>query len=371
MSDPIVTVEHVRKEFAYLNPDANSNVPDMWVAYLLGLLGHSKGPFAARRKRVVALDDISLAVERGEFFGLLGPNGAGKTTLIKVISTILRPDAGTIRVNGHDVVRDTARARASLSVVPASGWLSFDLQLTLTQNLVFWGRLCGLSERDARTRALDALGVVDLAKWRDETPDHLSSGMRQRLAIAKGLLVRSPVFVLDEPTANVDPISAYQIRDFLRNELNRGLGQTIMLATHNMAEAEMLCDRVAIIDRGNVLACDSPARFVTAIHGRVVEVSLPAGAPHALAHLRDRNVTRHVTDTIDRDGSGTLRVHLEPGVEPGHVRNLLRSLDIPEPVIVAAQPNLEDVFVHYAGRRLDGDDSTDDDTERDATREAA
>jgi ABC-2 type transport system ATP-binding protein len=320
MSDPIVTIEHVRKEFAYLNPDANSNVPDMWVAYLLGLLGRSKRPFAARRKRVVALDDVSLSVERGEFFGLLGPNGAGKTTLIKVISTILRPDAGTVRVNGHDIVRDTARARASLSVVPASGWLSFDRQLTLTQNLVFWGRLCGLGAPEVRRRALDALSVVDLTTWRDETPDHLSSGMRQRLAIAKGLLVRSPVFVLDEPTANVDPLSAYQVRDFLRNELNRGLGQTIVLATHNMAEAGMLCDRVAIIDRGRVLACDAPARLVTAIHGRVVEVSLAAGAPDARAHLRDRRVARHVTDTIDRDGAGTLRLHLSSGVGTGDIR---------------------------------------------------
>jgi ABC-2 type transport system ATP-binding protein len=361
MSDPIVTIEHVRKEFAYLNPNPNNNETDMWVAYLLGMLGRSRNQFAARRKRVVALNDISLAVERGEFFGLLGPNGAGKTTLIKVISTILRPDAGTIRVNDHDVVRDTARARASLSVVPASGWLSFDLQLTLTRNLVFWGRLCGLGEAEARRRALDALDVVDLAKWRDETPDHLSSGMRQRLAIARGLLVRSPVFVLDEPTANVDPISAYQIRDFLRNELNRGLGQTIMLATHNMAEAEMLCDRVAIIDRGKVLACDSPVRLVTAIHGRVVEVSLASSAPDALAHLRDRRVTRHITDTIDRDGASTLRLHLDAGVGAGEIRRLLGGLDVPAPVIVEAQPNLEDVFVHYAGRKLDGDDSTDDD----------
>jgi len=366
VTDSIVTIEHVRKEFAYLNPDANNNDGDMWVSYLLGLLGRSKGQFAAKRKEVVALKDITLSIGRGEFFGLLGPNGAGKTTLIKVISTILRPDAGTIRVNGHDVVRDTARARASLNVVPASGWLSFDLQLTLIQNLVFWGRLCGLSERDARTRALEALKVVDLAKWRDETPNHLSSGMRQRLAIAKGLLVRSPVFVLDEPTANVDPISSYQIRDFLRNDLNRALGQTIVLATHNMAEAEMLCDRVAIIDRGNILACDSPARLVTEIQGRIFEVTLPSGAPAALARLRDRKITRHITDAIDRDGSGALRLHLAHDVEISRVRGLLDTLAVPEPKIDEVQPTLEDVFLHYAGRSLDGDDSTADDATPDA-----
>lgn len=360
MSDPIVTIEHIRKEFAYLNPNANNNDDDMWVSYILGLLGHSKGQFAARRKKVIALADITLSVERGEFFGLLGPNGAGKTTLIKVIATILRSNAGTIRVNGHDVVRDTAQARAAMSVVPASGWLSFDLQLTLTQNLVFWGRLCGLSESMAKPRALEALEVVSLAKWRDETPDHLSSGMRQRLAIAKGLLVRSPVFILDEPTANVDPISSYQIRDFLRNELNRGLGQTIMLATHNMAEAEMLCDRVAIIDRGNVLACDSPNRLTTQLHDRIFEVSLTSGASRVLGILRERKVARHITDSLDRDDAGQLRLHLANGVEIGEVRQLLSSIDIPHASVSETRATLEDAFVHYAGRSLDGDDSTAD-----------
>ena len=206
--DDIVRIEHVGKVFPYINPDPNSNNGDMWVAYLLGLLGRGKSQFAAERRRIVALEDVSLSVRRGEFFGLLGPNGAGKTTLIKVLSTILLPDGGRILVNGHDTVRAAPRARAALSVVPASGWLAFDQQLTLAQNLVFWGRLSGLDQRTSDQRARTALDVVGLSEWADETPNHLSSGMRQRLAIARGLLVRAPVFVLDEPTANVDPIVA-------------------------------------------------------------------------------------------------------------------------------------------------------------------
>jgi ABC-2 type transport system ATP-binding protein len=352
--DPIVRIEQVRKTFPYTNPDPNSNEGDMWVDYILGLLGRSRGRFAARRKFTVALDAISLAVQRGEFFGLLGPNGAGKTTLIKVISTILRPNAGCILVDGHDTVRNASHARALLSVVAASGWLSFDQQLTLTQNLVFWGRLCGLRPTDATQRALVALEVVGLDEWRDETPNHLSSGMRQRLAIAKGLLVRAPVFVLDEPTANVDPIIAWQIRDFLRNDLNRALGQTIMLATHNMSEAEQLCDRVAIIDHGKLLVCDRPAALSAALGELVVAVTAHAEASRVFALLRESGVARHIVENIAHDDAGNFRLLLRPDASEKDVARLLERFAGPT-TSAPATPTLEDVFMHHAGRSIGGD----------------
>lgn len=359
MSEPIVRIERLRKEFAYTNPTPNTSTDDMWIDYLLGLLGRRSGQLAAQRKRTVAVDDVSLTIDEGEFFGLLGPNGAGKTTLIKLMSTILRPNAGRILVNGHDTVRETARARASLNVVAASGWFAFDMQLTLARNLIFWGRLCGLDRATAAARAHTALDVVELGSWRDETPNHLSSGMRQRLALARGLLVRSPVFLLDEPTANVDPLIAYQIRDFLRNTLNRGAGQTIVLATHNMAEAEQLCDRVAIIDAGRVLACDRPQRLVRTVAGtsRIVEVTLAAGAPATLESLRASGIALQVADTVDEEGISRIRLHLAPeGTIPA-----LRAL-LPEQVtITESLPSLEDVFVHYTGRSLHGNDDAESD----------
>ena len=122
MTDPIVRIEHLRKEFSYTSPTPNASTDDMWLDYLLGLLGRRSGELAAQRKRTVAVDDVSLAVDKGEFFGLLGPNGAGKTTLIKMLATILRPNAGSIAINGHDTVRDTAQARACINVVqPRAG----------------------------------------------------------------------------------------------------------------------------------------------------------------------------------------------------------------------------------------------------------
>ena len=358
MSDTIISIENIRKEFTYLNPDANSNSTDMWFDYILGFLGRKKSQFALQKKKIVALDGISLEVERGEFFGLLGPNGAGKTTLIKVLATILQPNAGRIEVNGFDNVRESAKARASMSVVAASGWLSFDMQLTLTQNLVFWARMCGLRAQESVERAHAALDVVDLGEWRDETPNHLSSGMRQRLAIAKGLLVWSPVFVLDEPTANVDPIIAFQIRDFLRNDLNRRLGQTIVLATHNMAEAEQLCDRIAIIDKGKLLVCDSPANLTRSLVGRVVEIEATVDGPQVLECLRDAQITLQIVDSLDATGAGRLRLLLQPTVTATDIYQLLLSKLAMDLTVSESKPTMEDVFMHHAGRKLDVDSDT-------------
>ena len=276
--DPIVRIDHVRKEFSYTSTDANSNSDDMWLDYLLGLVGRSTGQHAAQRKHTVAVADVSLEVMPGECFGLLGLNGAGKTTLIKMFATILRPTSGTIAVNGFDTVRQAAQARSSMNVVAASGWFAFDMQLTLAKNLIFWGRLCGLRSEEAAARSQHALDLVGLAEWANETPNNLSSGMRQRLALARGLLTYTPVFLHDEPTANVDPLIGYQIRDFLRNDLNRNLGQTIVIATHNMTEAQTLCDRVAIVSAGRVLACDRPERLTRDLSGRILEFVLPEPA---------------------------------------------------------------------------------------------
>jgi len=348
---PIVRIEHARKEFSYTSTDVNSNANDMWFDYLLGLLGRSKRQFAAQRKHTVAVDDVSLEVMPGELFGLLGPNGAGKTTLIKMLATILRPTSGTIAVSGFDTVRQAAQARSSLNVVAASGWFAFDMQLTLLQNLIFWGRLCGLDRRVADERSRHALELVDLAGWANETPNNLSSGMRQRLALARGLLVYTPLFLLDEPTANVDPLIGYQIRDFLRNTLNRQLGQTIVLATHNMAEAEALCDRVAIISAGKVLACERPERLTRDVEGRVAEFSLTEDAVGILARVRDSGVTMRLVDT-SRDGATEVRTLLARTASLNDLRDLLPG----DVEIALGQPNLEDAFVHRTGRSLsDGD----------------
>lgn len=345
----MIELHHVGKAFTYTNPDPNSNASDMWVDYLLGLLGRSNRTFAAKKKRVVAVSDVSFDVRPGEFFGLLGPNGAGKSTLVKMISTILTPTTGTIRINGHDTKRNPARARASLSVVPANGWLSLDSHLTVGQNLEFWGRLFGLDKVLVERRSMEALKAVGLANMLLEQPTSLSSGMRQRLAIAKGLLVHSPIFVLDEPTANVDPISSSAIQDFIRNTLNRELGQTVVITTHNMSEAERLCDRVAIIDQGGLVACDAPATLIRRLEGRVVSISTKGYFAGILKDIRSASISRHIQETPNDDGGGSARILLQPGHDRSDLARLLEGLDLPAMTPTDQTPSLEDVFFDSTG----------------------
>lgn len=345
----MIELRHVSKEFSYINPDPNSNSGDMWIDYLLGMIGRSNGAFAAKRKRIAAVRDISFDVQPGEFFGLLGPNGAGKSTLVKMISTILTPSAGTIHINGHDTKKHPALARASLSVVPANGWLSLDSHLTVGQNLEFWGRLFGLNQDLVERRSLHALSSVGLADIYHQQPTSLSSGMRQRLAIAKGLLVRSPIFVLDEPTANVDPISSTNIQEFIRHTLNRELGQTVLITTHNMDEAERLCDRVAIIDRGKLIACEAPSALVRRLQHRVVTIAAAHRFAEIVTAVRNASIARHVQAIPGDEDDGSARILLSHPHELADLDHMLEGLGLAGITSIERTPSLEDVFFDLAG----------------------
>jgi ABC-2 type transport system ATP-binding protein len=350
-----IKIEHVRKVFPYRNPNPGLSDDDMWVSYLrlLWRTWRNRTGDRAAQDDIVALDEVNLEIRPGELFSILGPNGAGKTTLVKILATTLRPTSGRLVVNGYDLRREPARVRGSLTVVMSANWLAMDYELTLLRNLVFWGQLYGLDRHTTRQKALRALKVVGLAEWTEQRPGKLSSGMRQRLAVAKGLLFRSPIFILDEPTVNVDPTGAYQIRDFLRNELNRGLGQTVVLTTHNMAEAQQLSDRVAIIDRGRVLACASPAMLIRDLGNCVVEVAITGCVPEAVRALREHGLALQVVDFLNPQGDGRIRVHLRPGADQAAVRTTLEAYCREITEVSTGTPTLEDVFVRLTGRKLD------------------
>jgi len=201
-----------------------------------------------------ALDDIRLRIKMGEVFGILGPNGAGKTTLIKVIAGLLLPDenGGSGSVNGYDLIKDRERVRTSVNLLRSGDWVIFDYKLSIMHNLVYWGVISGLqwSEIEDRVRAMST--IVGLGDKLDEFPENLSAGMRQKMSLARTMLSDRPVFLLDEPTANIDPISAQFIRQFARDALARA-GKSVVLATHNLWEAEMICDRILILDKGKIL----------------------------------------------------------------------------------------------------------------------
>lgn len=217
--------------------------------------------FPARRRaqvvEAVALDAVSLTVAAGTLFGLLGPNGAGKTTLLRLISTLLAPSAGRIAVLGYDVVRRPDAVRRRIGAV-LGGERSIYWRLTGRENLLYAGALHDLPAAVAVERAGDLLRLVELSDRADDLVERYSTGMRQRLALARALMHDPPLLILDEPTAGLDPQAAEWIRRLLET-LSRDQARTIVLATHNMQEADRLCGVVGILDHGRLIALDTPA----------------------------------------------------------------------------------------------------------------
>ena len=204
------------------------------------------------------MDGVDLSIRKGEVFGILGPNGAGKTTLIKILCTLILPTGGEARVNSFDVEKESGRVRESIGLVTTDE-RSFYWRLTGRQNLEFFASLHNFYSDDARDMVEELLGVVDLKYAADERFLNYSAGMKQRMAIARGLLNDPAVLFMDEPTRSLDPGAAQGLRGFIKGEIVKERGKTIFISTHNLAEAEELCDRVAIFDDGKIKVIGSPA----------------------------------------------------------------------------------------------------------------
>ncbi|HYW50167.1 MAG TPA: ABC transporter ATP-binding protein [Gemmatimonadaceae bacterium] len=238
-----------------------------------GLLRRMRGMPGTSPRAV--LDGVSLDVRRGEIFGLVGANGAGKTTLLKILATVLLPDRGRVLVDGIDALADPALVRRRLAVVPADERALF-WRISATENVRLFASLYGLrgTERDAAVaRALDLVGLGDTGR---QQVGSFSSGMRQRTLIARALVTRPPILILDEPTRSLDPLTARELRRFIRDVLCTELGATILLATHSTEEALQLCDRAALLVRGRVIATDTLAELRVKAGGARVRVRVDA-----------------------------------------------------------------------------------------------
>ncbi len=224
-----------------------------------------------------AVDDVSFNVKEGEIFGLLGPNGAGKSTLIRMMTTLIPITAGTARISGHDVAKDPNAVRRTIGVIPQA--LTSDLDLTVEENLSIYAKLYDVPAKE-RERSIDELlELVDLTKWRDAQTKTLSGGMRRRLEIARGLVHHPKIFFLDEPTTGLDPVSRVAVWEMLGNiKSQRQL--TILITTHYMDEADRLCDRIAIVDHGKLVALDAPMALKASVPGsNVIEVQFESPPP--------------------------------------------------------------------------------------------
>jgi ABC-2 type transport system ATP-binding protein len=298
----------------------------------------ARRPFG-RAERVPALRDVTLEARAGEIFGLLGPNGAGKTTLLKILACLVLPTAGRASVAGRDVARDDIAVRRSIGFV-TSDERSFYWRLTGRENLEFFGRLYGLEPERARRRASELLEAVDLGDVAGQQCMNYSSGMKQRLAIARALLHDPAVLCMDEPTRSLDPIAAKHLRRFIADRLNREGGKTVLLATHNLQEAEELCGRLAILDRGRVLRQGTLADITGGLPGRDHYVLLVAGlaepprdARWSLQVERADGRPARVVAEVDRGGAA--------------LSDLLRALLDRSATIVSCsrrEPSLQDVF---------------------------
>jgi len=299
---------------------------------------------------VVALDGITLDVPRGEFFGLLGPNGAGKTTLIKVLVTLLLPTSGSARVATFDVVEHAQQVRERISMVSGGESSGYGL-LTVREQLWMFSQFYGLPTRAALARIDELLRVVGLFEERHRRVSALSTGMRQKMNMVRGLLPDPEVLFLDEPTVGLDVGAARDVRAYIKEWIRATPGRTILLTTHYMQEAEELCDRVAIIHKGRIVACDTPAalRRQTAGGSYFVLTTEPLDGPTWLNQVQ--GVER--ADATASDGRTELRLQL---ADDGAIAGVVKALADHERRIFSLQkiePSLEDVFVQIVGQRLE------------------
>ena len=293
-----------------------------------------------------AVDHVTFTVEHGEIFGLLGPNGAGKSTLIRMLTTLLVPTSGTARVNGFDVRRFPSEVRQSIGVIPQA--MTSDLDLSAEENILIFAKLYGVP-RERRIHVVrEALEAVELAEWADKPVKNLSGGMRRRLEIARGLVHQPRILFLDEPTTGLDPVSRVAVWEML-SRLKKQRDLTILLTTHYMDEADKLCDRVAIVDHGKLVALDSPATLKASIPGKyVLEASfspVPEGWLETLKNLPDVervSAQDHIFRIASLNGPRTTVELVEAA---RRAQATITSLAV-------QSTTLDDVFMHYTGRQL-------------------
>ncbi|HXA44525.1 MAG TPA: ATP-binding cassette domain-containing protein [Candidatus Angelobacter sp.] len=294
----------------------------------------------------VAVDSLTFTVEQGEIFGLLGPNGAGKSTLIRMLTTLVPPTSGTARVNHFDIVRQANGVRQSIGVIPQA--MTSDLELSAWENLTIFAKLYGIP-REKRNRTIkQLLHEVDLEPWADKPVKMFSGGMRRRLEIARGLVHEPRIFFLDEPTTGLDPVSRVAVWEMLA-KLKHERELTILVTTHYMDEADKLCDRIAIVDHGKLVALDSPLKLKASIPGKnVLEVSFAGATPQWLETLKNLPDVAEV-----KTEENVFRISTENGPRTTiALMEAARGANATITSLSVQSTTLDDVFVHYTGRQM-------------------
>ena len=326
----------------------------------MSLLSRSKGPDAARQGQAIAVESIvkkygdfeavkgvSFDVKDGEIFGLLGPNGAGKSTLIRMMTTLIPITSGKAFIAGYDVSRDPDAARRTMGVIPQA--MTSDIDLTVEENMRIYAKLYGVPGAERERSINELLEAVDLVKWRGAQVKTLSGGMRRRAEIARGLVHNPRIFFLDEPTTGLDPVSRVNVWEML-NTLKGRRNLTILITTHYMDEADRLCDRIAIVDHGKLVALDSPMALKNSVPGsNVVEAQFASPPAEWVERLRALPGVESVQD----EGGSMYRLLTSTGSQTTTALvELARSAAVEIKTLSVQNTSLDDVFVHYTGRQL-------------------
>jgi len=312
---------------------------------LTRVFGGNKG-----KKPLTALDSVDLVVEEGELFGLLGPNGAGKTTFIKILATLLLPTSGTVKVLGHDVEREAQAIRPRINMVSGGETSGYGL-LTVKENLWMFSQFYGMPSNEAKRTIegmLELFGMSDKANAKVRT---ISTGQRQKMNVVRGFVTDPDLIFLDEPTLGLDVNASFIIRSYIRKWVKEQSGKTVLLTTHYMAEADELCDRLAIIDRGKVLACDAPAKLKRSVARDSTFTILTTPCPCISEIGRIPGVKGFSNRT---DGSNEeVRFVLEEESVIADIVSFLTSRQSKIISLTKTEPTLEDVFIQLVGRGLE------------------
>jgi ABC-2 type transport system ATP-binding protein len=296
---------------------------------------------------LLAVDNVSFTVNTGEIFGLLGPNGAGKSTLIRMLTTLVPPTSGTAVVAGYDIIRDPNAVRCNIGVIPQN--MTSDPELTCAENIGIHARLFGITGVQRRKRTEELLAAVGLSDRANAMAATLSGGMRRRLEIARGMVHNPQILFLDEPTTGLDPVSRISVWEMITH-LRAQEGRTLFLTTHYMDEADRLCDRLAIVDKGKVVAMDTPVSLKSQVPGASrIELQFEPDLPNGAADLERLPAVKSVRAL----GSATYRVSSDRG--PASAQELIQlaqSLKLELKSLSVQSTTLDDVFLHYTGHGL-------------------
>jgi ABC-2 type transport system ATP-binding protein len=296
----------------------------------------------------VAVDNITFDMKKGEIFGLLGPNGAGKSTTIRMLSTLTRPTKGTATISGFDVVKQDNEVRKLIGIV--SEKMIMYNRLTARENLWFFGNLFGMQKEELNRRIDELLQLVQLTKWKKAQVGTFSTGMKQRMNIIRALLNTPQVLFLDEPTLGLDPQSTVEIREFIR-KLNQEHNTTILITTHMMGEADMLCDRIGIIDHGKIVALDTPTNLKNTISGAnttILTLEISNLASDLIEAVRDLKCV----ETVSQENSSHIKIHAHGDDAFDSIIDVIRAKKGNIVTMQNIQPTLEDVFLHITGREV-------------------